>query len=356
MMAQYDLVVTGGNTAGHVTPLLPVIRIAQRQRWRVLFVASNQGLEEMLAARWGIDFQGIPVGKLRRYFSWENIRDLSRVIRGVAHAMRILHRSRPRVVFSKGGFASVPVIVAARLLGIPVVAHESDSSLSLSSRIAARLGATLCTGFPPKCYGNRGLVYTGIPLREEFTSTCDDLGDRSPRKGSVVLVFFGSLGGSQNLQRTVEEAARELGDGFEVRHILPSNSDRARLGNYVPMPSAFSGFDHFLRQADVVICRAGATTLAELAILRKRAILVPLSLKVSRGDQLRNAAFFTEEVGNTIILPEDDVSPLSLAVAVRKLVSAPQSTTWSLWASMHKEAAEKVFSLLICKATGARSK
>lgn len=323
------LVCTGGGTAGHVLPAVPVMQRARQHGARVSFIGSRSGLEQRLLAHEDVAYYGIASGKLRRYLSAENVSDVFRVAAGVWQAWRLLGRLRPDVVFSKGGFVSLPVVVAAGLRRVPVVAHESDLTPGLANRLALPFATTLCVTFadtrvPRGRSGLRGKrVVTGTPLRPALFTGDAGRGRALIGAGGdkpVLLVTGGSLG-ADALNRVVREALDELLADFVVVHVCGpgKRSDREAPG-YHQFEYVTDQWGDLLASADLVVSRAGANTLFELLALGKPNLLVPLSPRVSRGDQVENAEYARAR-GLSRVLSEDELTPAALVATLRDAVN-----------------------------------
>ena len=319
------LVVTGGGTAGHVVPALPVMQAFIDKGARVDFIGSGSEFERTLIADLDATYHGIAAGKLRRYFSFENLLDAFKVLIGMLQALLLIGRIRPTVVFSKGGFVSFPVAFAAWCWRVPVVAHESDLTPGLANRLAMPFVESLCTSFPatrPQRFSGE-LVYTGTPVRPELLN-----GD--PEKGReligaaadqpVIVVTGGSLG-ADLINQTVREAAPELCQRAVVAHVCgPGKVVPIDQPGYHPFEYVRAQWGDLLAAATLVISRAGANTLYELLCLGKPNLLIPLSRKASRGDQIENAAW-AEAEGFSHVLSEEALTPESLVAAVDQLVA-----------------------------------
>lgn len=314
------LVCTGGGTAGHVLPAIPVMERARAVGARVSFVGSRSGLEARLLAGEDVDYHGIASGKLRRYLSLENLLDAFRVLAGIWQAYWLLGRLAPDVVFSKGGFVSFPVVLAAWLRRMPVVAHESDLTPGLANRLALPFLKTLCVTFPetraPRLRGR--LVVTGTPLRETLLRGVAERGRRliqAPEGRSVLLVTGGSLG-ADAVNRAVREVLDELLESFVVVHVCgPGKRTEHAAEGYHQFEYVTGDWGDLLAAADLVVSRAGANTLFELLALGKPSLLIPLSPRVSRGDQVENAEYARVR-GLCRVLSEDELSGPRLLVAV----------------------------------------
>lgn len=287
---------TGGGTAGHVTPNLALMARLADAGWEVHYAGSKAGIEREIVAATGVPYHALPTGKLRRYLSLENLLDLFRVTGGIVAGWRLARRLRPDVVFSKGGFVSVPVVAGARLAGIPVLAHESDCSPGLATRLVARHVAVVCTNFPAtRIPGARRVVHTGTPLRAGLLDGSRQRGLAHAGLGGerpVLLVVGGSLG-SAALNRVVRTALDDLLCRFEVIHICGRGQWRPELDQpgYAQFEFVAEPYADLLAAADLVLSRAGANGLLELLQARKPTLLVPLGTAASRGDQIENAAW-----------------------------------------------------------------
>ena len=320
------LIVTGGGSAGHVVPAIPVVERFVSQGVRVVFVGSRSGLESGLLSHLGVEYVGIVTGKLRRYFSFRNLLDAVRVPIGICQAVWIVGRLRPDVVFSKGGHVGFPLVMASWLLRIPVVAHESDLSPGLANRISAPFVSTLCVNFPETRAKARRVVVTGTPLREQVLSGERDRGIRwlgFHEKLPILCVVGGSLG-AERLNQALRSALSSLGDMVQIVHVCgasrldPSLESRA---GYRQFEFIGEQWGDVLAASDLVVSRAGANSLCELIALRKPHLLVPLTTAASRGDQIENAQM-AERRGYSRVLHEQSLSSESLAEAVRDMLSS----------------------------------
>lgn len=314
------LVCTGGGTAGHVLPAIPVMERIRAGGARVSFIGSRSGLEARLLADQQVDYYGIASGKLRRYLSRENLLDVFRVVLGIWQAYWLLGRLAPDVVFSKGGFVSFPVVFAAWLRRLPVVAHESDLTPGLANRLALPFLSTLCVTFPetraPRLRGR--LVVTGTPLRDALRQGNAARGRAllaAPDGRPVLLITGGSLG-ADALNRAVLEVLDELLQTFVVVHVCGPGKRAAREApGYHQFEYVTDAWGDLLAAADLVVSRAGANTLFELLALGKPNVLVPLSPRVSRGDQVENAEYARVR-GFSRVLSEDELSGPRLLTVV----------------------------------------
>ena len=289
---------TGGGTAGHVTPNLALIEAALSRGWQCLYAGSTRGVEHGIISGTGIPFFGIASGKLRRYFSWQNFTDPFFVFLGFLQSLAICRREKPDVVFSKGGFVSVPVVAAAWLLRIPVVSHESDVTPGLANRLASPLCRKICVTFEAtkSSLPLDKVVVTGTPLRKSLLdghsrAGLEYLGFSGEKP--VLLVFGGSLGA-----RAINEQVRAVLDRllatWDVIHVTGSGQcdDSFNRPGYVQQEFIREKFGDVLAAASLAVSRAGANSLYELLVTRTPHLLIPLPLEASRGDQLVNAETF----------------------------------------------------------------
>lgn len=308
------IVLTGGGTAGHVTPNLALIPSLQELGYDIHYIGSYDGIERKLIEEAGIPYDGISSGKLRRYFDLKNISDPFRVIKGYGQALRLLKRYKPDVVFSKGGFVAVPVVLAAKHFRIPTIIHESDMTPGLANKICIPSAKKVCCNFPetlPYLPEDKA-VLTGSPIRAELL-----LGDRLSgltyahlsAQTPVILVIGGSLG-SVVVNTAVRKLLPRLLPQFQVVHICgKGNLDESLISTsgYVQYEYVDAPLKHLLAAADLVISRAGANSICEILALRKPNILIPLSAAASRGDQILNAGSF-EKQGFSAVLEEESLS------------------------------------------------
>ena len=320
------IVLTGGGTAGHVTPniaLLPSLKAAGYEIW---YIGSYNGIEERLIKEQNIPYYGIDSGKLRRYFDWKNFSDPLRVIHGYAQAKKILSRLKPDVVFSKGGFVSVPVVRAASALHIRTIIHESDMTPGLANRLAIPAADKVCCSFPEtlKYLPEGKAVLSGSPIRQELLT-----GERGKalellhwdNNSKPTLLVIGGSQGSVAINNALRSDLDELLKEFRIIHLCgKGNLDSSLDGRegYVQFEYIQDELKDLFALADLVLSRAGANSICELLALRKPNLLIPLSAAASRGDQILNADSYKKQ-GYSMVLKEEDLTPESLLSALRQL-------------------------------------
>jgi UDP-N-acetylglucosamine--N-acetylmuramyl-(pentapeptide) pyrophosphoryl-undecaprenol N-acetylglucosamine transferase len=318
------IVLTGGGTAGHVMPNLALLPRLRQEGWEIVYIGSRRGIEKDLLQPAGIPYYGIATGKLRRYFSLQNFTDPFRVVKGLAEATLLLRKLRPDVVFSKGGFVSVPVTIGAWLNRIPVILHESDLTPGLANRLALPFATTICATFPESMAhlpaGKR--VLTGNPIRRELLVGSKKAGLAYcgfTAELPVLVVMGGSLG-SKVLNQVIRVVLPELLTRFQVAHICGKGHLEPGLDQTGYRQFEFIGpeLPDVLAAADLCVSRAGANFLFELLALKKPALLIPLSKVASRGDQILNAASFSKQ-GFSMVLLEEETTAATLLAKVFQL-------------------------------------
>jgi UDP-N-acetylglucosamine--N-acetylmuramyl-(pentapeptide) pyrophosphoryl-undecaprenol N-acetylglucosamine transferase len=316
---------TGGGSAGHVVPSLPLIEHFAAAGSRISYVGSSEGPERDLIAPLKVPFFAIRSGKLRRYWSWRNVADVWWILVGLFQAIVLMGRLRPSIVFSKGGYAAFPVVVGAWIWRIPVVAHESDLTPGLANRLSLPFVAAVCTTFAVTEFPvrNRPVIHTGTPLRAELMRGDGDRGRallHTPRERPLIVVFGGSLG-ADALNRVVREALKRLLEFATVAHVCgPKRTDSSlsHLAGYHQFEYVGADWGDLLAAADVVVSRAGANSLYELVALRKPHLLVPLPRSASRGDQISNAAY-AQSHGWSRVVAEEELDAARLDADVRAI-------------------------------------
>lgn len=316
------IVLTGGGTAGHVTPNLALIPHLQQLQYEIQYIGSMEGIERKLIEDFHIPYHPIPTGKFRRYFDLKNFTDPFRIIKGYQEARSILKHIQPDVIFSKGGFVSVPVVRAAASLKIPCIIHESDMTPGLANRLCIPVATKVCCNFYEtldKLPAHKA-VLTGTPIRAELLAgnkiAALDLCGFTANK-PVIMVIGGSLGAA-NVNNVVREALPQLLEHFQVVHLCGKD----KVDNLLLKVEGYKQFEYLKKElkdvlalSELVISRAGANAICELLALRKPNILIPLSASSSRGDQILNAKSF-EKQGYSTVLDDDDLSANLLAETV----------------------------------------
>ena len=319
------IILTGGGTAGHVTPNIALLPRLKELGYDIQYIGSYTGIEKELIEPFGIPYHGISSGKLRRYFSVQNFTDPFRVLKGFREAHKLIRQLKPDVIFSKGGFVSVPVVLAGKRCKVPVIIHESDMTPGLANKIAIPSAAKVCCNFPEtlKSLPEGKAVLTGSPIRQELLSgnriaamdMCHFTSDKP-----VILVIGGSLG-AVAVNNAVREALPELLKDFQIIHLC----GKGKMDESLKDVEGYCQFEYIKNElrnlfalADIVISRAGANAICELLALHKPNLLIPLSANASRGDQILNARSF-ERQGFSLVLEEEQLTKETLLNAVKTL-------------------------------------
>ncbi len=312
------IALTGGGSAGHVVPNLALLPELKKY-FRVVYIGT-QGIEHTLLKNSGVTFYDISAVKFVRGSLLKNVKLPVRLFKSVKQAEKVLTDCKADVVFSKGGYVALPVVLAARRKKIPVYSHESDYSPGLANKIIAKRCNAVFTSFPETADKFKNGVYSGSPVRAELfgASRLAALQKYGFDGKKPILLTFGGGSGSAAITQAVEAALDEILQRFDVLHIRGKNGDPPEKRGYVSleyerdMASAYAC-------ADYVLARAGSNTVFELAALKKPALLVPLHNKRSRGDQEENAVYFAER-GLCRVLPEKELTPKKLTRALYDLL------------------------------------
>ena len=324
------IVLTGGGTAGHVTPNLALIPVLKEHGYEIQYIGSYHGIEKELIEKEGIPYTGISSGKLRRYFSFKNFSDPFRILKGYSQARHFLKKEKPDVIFSKGGFVSVPVVLAAKHLHIPAIIHESDMTPGLANKLCIPSAKKVCCNFPEtmKYLPADKAVLTGSPIRRELLNGSPLAGYQFTGFSSekpVLLIIGGSLG-SVKVNQAVRSILPELLKTWQVVHLCgKGNLDLSldTLDGYVQYEYISSELKDLFAMSDLMISRAGANSICEILALRKPNILIPLSAAASRGDQILNANSFKKQ-GFSEVIQEEELTDNALLSFINQVYSHRQ--------------------------------
>lgn len=339
------IVFTGGGTAGHIVPNFAIIDEIKSQA-EVYYIGSN-GLEKNLVKEKGITFYEIPSTKLKRSLSLSNLIIPFKLINSIFKAKKILKKIQPDKVFSKGGYVSLPVVIAAKNLKFPVISHESDLTMGLANKLVKNKSQVICTSFEKTAQNLKNGLYTGTPLRKEIF-----LGNKENAKKlfknyterPTILVFGGSLG-SKTINKVIINSLDKL-NKFNIIHIVGKNNlNDIKKDNYVCLEYTNSIGDLFALSS-LVISRAGSTSINELLYLNKPNILIPLSKKASRGDQLLNSEYFKEKGYSKVIL-EENLSTKTLLQTINSLMQEKEKYIQNMKNAPKPNATQKIVTLLL---------
>lgn len=319
------VILTGGGTVGHVMLNKLLIPSFLNNNVEPVYIGSKTGIEKEIISSTSIRYCNISSGKLRRYLSFENLKDIFKVAKGIFDARKILKKEGPDLVFSKGGFVSVPVVLAAKSLNIPVYIHESDLTPGLANKIS--------TKFATKCYvtfkktmdylPEEKTEYLGPVIRDELLNGYSEKGYElsgfNPEK--PVIMFMGGSLGSKSINEFVRENIDILTQEFQIIHLCGKDNIDGSLtqnDNYIQFEFVKDELAHFINISDIVIGRSGSNAIYELLLNLKPMILIPLPLTQSRGDQLENAQYFAE-MGYAKVIQEDDLTLQNFNSAVNDI-------------------------------------
>lgn len=320
------IVFTGGGSAGHVTPNIAIIDELDKRVWDVQYIGSKNGIEKELIEKIAIPYHGISSGKLRRYLDFENVKDSFRVLKGCLDARKVLRKLKPALVFSKGGFVSVPVIIAAKSLKIPVLIHESDMTPGLANKIAQRFATKIFTSFEETLnyFPKDKTAVIGSPIRRGILKGSPYKGIELlgfDRRRPVLTVMGGSLG-AKKINETIRAALPQLKD-YQIIHLCGKGNVDENFANqkdYKQFEYVHDELPHYLAATDFVITRGGSNSIFEFLALRIPMLIIPLTKNQSRGDQILNGKSFQEK-GYAMMLEEEHLSVETLVKHLADLKS-----------------------------------
>lgn len=315
------ILITGGGTAGHVLPALEVIKVLRTkdQSIEFLWIGSSEGMEKDLVADQGIAFESVPVGKFRRYFSFKNITDILKIPAGILAARKVIRRFKPQVVFSKGGYVSMPTVIAAWMLNVPIVIHESDIVAGLANQKLSWFVTRIALSFPDrgKNFPEEKTQFTGMPVRPEITNGSKETAMQTfgLTGDKPVLFVSGGSQGARVINNTLFEIIPLLLEKFQIIHVsgkknfedMKNKTSEYENQGYHLYPYLSDEMAHAYAAADVIISRGGATSIFEIAAIGKRNLLIPLT-ESANNHQKENAEYF-HSVGISELLTEENMTP-----------------------------------------------
>ena len=325
------IILTGGGTAGHVTPNIALLPALLQNSYEISYIGSYKGIEKELIEAVNIPYYPISSGKLRRYLDLKNLSDPFKVIKGLGQSIRLMRKLKPSLVFSKDGFVSVPVVLAAKFCHIPVIIHESDITPGLANKIAIPTAKKVCCNFPEtlKYLPKEKAVLTGSPIRQELMSGNAEYA-RSYchfHSDKPVLLIIGGSTGSKIINDVIRAQLTELLKNYQIIHLC----GKGNLDNHLINTKGYAQFEYISQQlkdmfalADIVISRAGANAICELLALHKPNILIPLSAAASRGDQILNAKSF-EKQGFSYVIEEEHLTAETLLAGIKTVSNQKDS-------------------------------
>ncbi|BFK81941.1 undecaprenyldiphospho-muramoylpentapeptide beta-N-acetylglucosaminyltransferase [Clostridium baratii] len=351
-MSKYKIIMTGGGTAGHVTPNLALVPSLQEEGFEIKYIGSKDGIEKEIITSNNIPYYGISSGKLRRYFDIKNFTDPFKVIKGIHEARKILSKEKPDVIFSKGGFVTVPVVIAASMKKIPVIAHESDITPGLANKLASPFCDKLCVTFRESLQfvkNNKG-VLTGSPIRKEILSGSKAKGKEIcgfKNDKDIILIMGGSLGSkviNDNIRKNIDNILKDN----NIIHICgKGNVDESlkKLDGYKQFEYVSDELKHLMQSADYIISRAGANSIFEFLALKKPTLLIPLSKNASRGDQILNANSFKKE-GFSLVMQEEELQEKGILEGIKMLKESKQDLVKNMNESKLNDGVKEIINVI----------
>ena len=336
------IILTGGGTAGHVTPNFALVPYLKKNNFDIEYIGSKNGIEKDLVRQENIIYHGISCGKLRRYFSLKNFSDIINIIKGIFEADKLIKKIKPNIIFSKGGFVSVPVVISGWLNKIPVVIHESDMSPGLANKISLPFAKVMCTSFLiknmikdkdikykdvniKKNSAQEKYVLTGAPVRQElFNGNAERARKKLNFDSRPVLLIIGGSQGSKKINGLIRNALNKL-NSYQIIHVCGKNNlePDIKQENYRQFEYVSRDLADYFKLADIIISRSGSNSIFEILALKKLNLLIPLSKKASRGDQILNAKFF-ESQGFSEVLLEENLNQDLFLDAIKKLLESKE--------------------------------
>ena len=347
------IVMTGGGTAGHVTPNLALVPLLKEKGYEIFYIGSYNGIEKKLVENAGITYYGISSGKLRRYHDWKNFTDPFRVIKGFSEANQLLKHIQPDVVFSKGGFVSVPVVMAAARQHIPAIIHESDMTPGLANKLAIPFASKVCCNFPEtmQYLPDGKAVHTGSPIRKELFSGNREAGlafTGFSADKPVILIMGGSIG-SRFINNAVWSSLDTLLEKFQIVHLVGKgniNNDLVGRAGYQQYEFISEQLNDIFAMTDLMISRAGANSISEILALKIPNILIPLSAAASRGDQILNAESYKKQ-GFSTVLQEEELTGELLVSSVEDVYARREEIKEKMASSKLLDANSTILDLIL---------
>jgi len=317
-----SIVLTGGGTAGHVLPQMALLPFLKPHFDQIVYV-GGAGVEKEIALQNGLPYREITTVKLRRTLTLKNLLIPFKLWKGVREAKAILRQLKPDVVFSKGGFVALPVVIAASSLGIKIVEHESDMSLGLANRLTAKKCQVLCTTFPLEKSKYPQMVQTGAIIRQSIYHG-DSHQIQLPKNGKPNLLVMGGSLGATAINNAIWSVLDVLCEQWNVLHITGKGKSNTAYHhkNYLQLDYIDAPQNAFA-WADVVLSRSGSGTVSELLALKKPAVYVPLPKNESRGDQIQNAEYL-QKLGVCEVLSQDKLNEQSLIETLNQVLRNKQ--------------------------------
>lgn len=313
------IILVGGGSGGHIIPNIALLPYLKKHFEKIYYVGENNSMEENIAQKYNIDFFAINAIKLDRVHKFKNLKIPFVLPKYINQAKNLIKKLNPDVVFSKGGYVSLPITLACKNLGVPFVIHESDKSLGMANKLVAN-NANIVITSNAKCNKKNNYITLGTPIRDEiFTgnplkiTTKFKITNNNPN----ILIVGGSLGATA-INTCIKNSLSELTRCYNVIHITgKGKGSQIKMDNYYQIDYADNIADYYAF-ADIVIARSGAGIITELDALKKKSILIPLPKSASRGDQIENA-----KSSGLYYLSQENLTTKNLINAIKKVLSSP---------------------------------
>ncbi len=312
------IILTGGGTAGHVTPHLAILPYLKNNFDKIYYIGSEKGIEKDIIKKENIPYFSVPCAKFNRSLNLSNLKIPFKLISGYVKAGKLIDKIKPDVIFSKGGYVAIPTVLAAKKRNIPIIAHESDYTLGLANKITSKYCKKVLTSFKDTALTIKNGEYVGSPIRKAlFNTNKNDALDRFRFLGNKpILLVTGGSQGAQFINKVVRDSLPNLLPKYDVIHICGKNN----LNNDLNQKGYFqieymNDIENAFAVSSVCISRAGSNTVFELLALKKPCVLIPLPKGTSRGDQILNAEYF-QKLGLVNVLPQQVLTPESLTLAI----------------------------------------
>ncbi|MCR8842163.1 undecaprenyldiphospho-muramoylpentapeptide beta-N-acetylglucosaminyltransferase [Paenibacillus sp. SC116] len=351
-MKRKRILFTGGGTAGHVTANTVLMPKFRANGWELHYVGSEHGIERKMISEYEhVKYHGISTGKLRRYMSWSNITDIFKVLKGIVQAYFIVRKINPDIVFSKGGFVSVPVVIGARLRRVPIVIYEPDVNLGLANRISYTFCTKMCTTFEETAvqYPSNKTVHVGAIVKEELQQVSAERGRTACEftKDKPILLVVGGSQGAQRINDIVRSTLPYLLLHFQVIHICGAGKVDSTINHNDYKQFEFVGqlYPDLVAMADVVVSRAGSNTLHELLALRKPMLLIPHTVGGAKTGQLINAKHFCDK-GYAAMIRQEEMTEEQFVRAVLDVYEQRECYIEAMRQNVTNQAVDKLIALI----------
>lgn len=341
------IVLTGGGSAGHCTPHLALIPYLKNDFNKIVYIGSKNGIERDIIEREHIPYYFVPCVKFNRKFTLKNFSIPFKLTKGIMQAKKLLDYIKPDIIFSKGGYVSLPTVIAGKMKNIPVIAHESDYTIGLANKISAKFCKKILTSFPETAKSVKNGLYVGPPIRNPIRKEKRGIFARFGFDGTkpVLLVMGGSLG-AVVVNNTVKKAIDELLFTFDIIHVCgKGNTDKTINKKGYFQTEFLSDIENAFAICDVCVTRAGSNALFELMNLQIPCVIIPLPKGASRGDQINNAEYFLKK-GFAFVLMQENLTRESLILNINSAYESRFSLKRNFEKSPVRDASREISEIL----------